>query len=132
MNTHCLNVVREEARTQGGFELVGKVFLPQAQFAVAAVSKRVQQAAVSTGKKINKTAQRAIRFVRTRQKVLEMRNRRAAFTCDDGSVVLAAGHLTDTPPPEVLYGPRQPRLKDERPVAELAELTQTKREHVIL
>lgn len=73
MNTHCLNVVLEEARTQGGFELVGEVFLPQAQFAVAAVSERVQQAAVSMGKKIkkNKTAQRAIRLVGTRQKVLE-------------------------------------------------------------
>lgn len=131
MNTHCLNVVLEEARTQGGFELVGEVFLPQAQFAVAAVSECVQQAAVSTGKKINKTAQRAIRLVGTRQKVLEIQIRWAVFTCDDGSVVLATGHLTDTPPPEVLHGPRQPRLEDERPVAELAELTQTKREHII-
>lgn len=53
-------------------------------------------------------------------------------TCDQGCVVLAAGHLADTPLFEVLHWPRQPRLKDESAVAQLTILTKAKGEDVIL
>lgn len=53
-------------------------------------------------------------------------------TCDQGCVVLATGHLADTPPFEVLHRPRQPRLEDEGAVAQLTILTKAKGEDVIL
>lgn len=56
----------------------------------------------------------------------------AILTCDDGSVVFSAGHLTDSALFEVLDGPWQPRLEDERPVSELSELPEAEREHIVL
>lgn len=53
-------------------------------------------------------------------------------TCDHSCVVLAAGHLADTPPPEVLHRPRQARLKDEGAVAQLTILTKAEGEDVVL
>lgn len=54
------------------------------------------------------------------------------FTCDHSCVVLAAGHLADTPPPEVFHWPWQARLEDERAVAQLTILTEAKGEDVVL
>lgn len=56
----------------------------------------------------------------------------AVFTCDDSCVVFSARHLRDPRFFKVLHGPRQPRLEDERPVAELSELTETKSEQPVL
>ncbi len=69
------------------------------------------------------------------EKIKEIRDGskiKAVLTCDDSSVVFSTGHLTNSSSLEVLDGPRQPRLEDERPVTELSELTEAKREHVIL
>lgn len=124
-NTYCLHVVLEEAWAQSGFELVGEVFLPQAQFTMSAISERVQQTSVSTEKHQASPSQRKLREPAQSEAA-------AVLTCDDSRVVFSTGHLTDTPLFEVLDGLRQPRLEDERPVAELPELPETEREHVVL
>lgn len=61
-----------------------------------------------------------------------LKTKGGVVTCDQGCVVLATGHLADTPPPEVLHMPRQARLEDEGAVAQLAILTKAEGEDVVL
>lgn len=56
----------------------------------------------------------------------------AVFTCDDSCVVFSTRHLRDPRFFKVLHRPRQPRLEDESPVAELTKLTKTKCEQSVL